>query len=130
MLTSSFRNNNDYPEIVFVGNHLSSSYTQELIDYLDGKDYSVNVISKSGTTTEPAVAFRLFKQLLEDKYGKEEAKQRIFATTDKEKGALKQLATNEGYETFVVPDDVGGRYSVLTAVGLLPIAPQELILKQ
>ncbi|SUM32289.1 glucose-6-phosphate isomerase [Staphylococcus gallinarum] len=89
MLTSSFRNNNDYPEIVFVGNHLSSSYTQELIDYLDGKDYSVNVISKSGTTTEPAVAFRLFKQLLEDKYGKEEAKQRIFATTDKEKGCPK-----------------------------------------
>ncbi|CAM3028969.1 glucose-6-phosphate isomerase [Staphylococcus argensis] len=122
MLTSSFRNSTEYPEIVFVGNHLSSSYTHELIQYLDGKDFSVNVISKSGTTTEPAVSFRLFKQLLEDKYGKEEAKERIFATTDKEKGALKQLATNEGYETFVVPDDVGGRYSVLTAVGLLPIA--------
>lgn len=122
MLTPAFRNSDEYPEIVFVGNHLSSTYTQELIQYLDGKDFSVNVISKSGTTTEPAVAFRLFKQLVEDKYGKEEAKQRIFATTDKEKGALKQLATNEGYETFVVPDDVGGRYSVLTAVGLLPIA--------
>lgn len=122
MLTSSFRNSTEFPEIVFVGNHLSSSYTHELIQYLDGKDFSVNVISKSGTTTEPAVSFRLFKQLLEDKYGKDEAKERIFATTDKEKGALKQLATNEGYETFVVPDDVGGRYSVLTSVGLLPIA--------
>ena len=122
MLTPAFRNSDEYPEIVFVGNHLSSTYTQELIQYLGGKDFSVNVISKSGTTTEPAVAFRLFKQLVEDKYGKEEAKQRIFATTDKEKGALKQLATNEGYETFVVPDHVGGRYSVLTAVGLLPIA--------
>ncbi|TGU92532.1 glucose-6-phosphate isomerase, partial [Mesorhizobium sp. M8A.F.Ca.ET.173.01.1.1] len=92
----AFRNSNEYPEIVFVGNHLSSTYTQELIHYLDGKDFSVNVISKSGTTTEPAVSFRLFKQILENKYGKEEAKQRIFATTDKEKGALKQLATNEG----------------------------------
>ncbi len=122
MLTPAFRNNSEFPEIVFVGNHLSSSYTQELVDYLADKNFSVNVISKSGTTTEPAVAFRLFKKLLEDKYGKEEAKQRIFATTDKAKGALKQLADNEGYETFVVPDDVGGRYSVLTAVGLLPIA--------
>ena len=122
MLTSSFRTSNEYPEIVFVGNHLSSSYTQELVNYLADKDFSVNVISKSGTTTEPAVAFRLFKQLVEDKYGKDEAKKRIFATTDKSKGALKQLADNEGYETFVVPDDVGGRYSVLTAVGLLPIA--------
>ena len=122
MLTSSFRTSNEYPEIVFVGNHLSSSYTQELVNYLADKDFSVNVISKSGTTTEPAVAFRLFKQLVEDKYGKDQAKQRIFATTDKSKGALKQLAKNEGYETFVVPDDVGGRYSVLTAVGLLPIA--------
>ena len=122
MLTSSFRTNTEYPEIVFVGNHLSSSYTKELLDYLQGKDFSVNVISKSGTTTEPAVAFRLFKQLVEEKYGKDESKKRIFATTDKSKGALKQLADNEGYETFVVPDDVGGRYSVLTAVGLLPIA--------
>ncbi len=106
MLTSSFRTNTEYPEIVFVGNHLSSSYTKELLDYLQGKDFSVNVISKSGTTTEPAVAFRLFKQLVEEKYGKDEAKKRIFATTDKSKGALKQLADNEGYETFVVPDDV------------------------
>ena len=122
MLTSSFRNSTEYPEIVFVGNHLSSSYTQELVNYLSGKDFSVNVISKSGTTTEPAVAFRLFKLLVEEKYGKEEAKKRIFATTDKSKGALKQLADNEGYEKFVVPDNVGGRYSVLTAVGLLPIA--------
>ncbi|MGX0141022.1 glucose-6-phosphate isomerase [Staphylococcus hominis] len=122
MLTSSFRNNTEYPEIVFVGNHLSSSYTQELVNSLSDKDFSVNVISKSGTTTEPAVAFRLFKQLVEEKYGKDEAKKRIFATTDKAKGALKQLADNESYETFVVPDDVGGRYSVLTAVGLLPIA--------
>lgn len=121
MLTSSFRNSNE-SEIVFVGNHLSSTYTKELVDYLADKDFSVNVISKSGTTTEPAVAFRLFKQLVEERYGKEEAQKRIFATTDKEKGALKQLATNEGYETFIVPDDVGGRYSFLTAVGLLPIA--------
>ncbi|MEI5742456.1 glucose-6-phosphate isomerase, partial [Staphylococcus aureus] len=89
----------------------SSTYTKELVDYLADKDFSVNVISKSGTTTEPAVAFRLFKQLVEERYGKEEAQKRIFATTDKEKGALKQLATNEGYETFIVPDDVGGRYS-------------------
>ncbi|MCU5745965.1 glucose-6-phosphate isomerase [Staphylococcus sp. SQ8-PEA] len=122
MLTPAFRTSNDYPEIVFVGNHLSSSYTTELIHYLADKDFSVNVISKSGTTTEPAVSFRLFKQLLEEKYGKDGARKRIFATTDKEKGALKELATNESYETFVVPDDVGGRYSVLTAVGLLPIA--------
>ncbi|MCS4486799.1 glucose-6-phosphate isomerase [Staphylococcus americanisciuri] len=122
MLTPAFKKNSDLPEIIFAGHHLSSSYTQELIDYLDGKDFSVNVISKSGTTTEPAVAFRLFKQLLEEKYGKEEAVKRIFATTDKAKGALKQLATNEGYASFVVPDDVGGRFSVLTAVGLLPIA--------
>lgn len=122
MLTSAFKKNEDTPEIIFAGHHLSSTYTQELIDYLEGKDFSVNVISKSGTTTEPAVAFRLFKKLLEEKYGKEEAVKRIFATTDKEKGALKQLATNEGYESFIVPDDVGGRFSVLTAVGLLPIA--------
>ncbi|PTF55846.1 glucose-6-phosphate isomerase [Staphylococcus chromogenes] len=122
MLTPAFKKNEDTPEIIFAGHHLSSTYTQELIDYLEGKDFSVNVISKSGTTTEPAVAFRLFKKLLEEKYGKEEAVKRIFATTDKEKGALKQLATNEGYESFIVPDDVGGRFSVLTAVGLLPIA--------
>ncbi|MBT2829942.1 glucose-6-phosphate isomerase [Staphylococcus coagulans] len=122
MLTPAFRKDTSYPEIIFAGNHLSSSYIQSLIDYLADKDFSVNVISKSGTTTEPAVAFRIFKNLLEEKYGKEEAVKRIFATTDKEKGALKQLATNEGYESFVVPDDVGGRFSVLTAVGLLPIA--------
>ncbi|WP_281200582.1 glucose-6-phosphate isomerase [Staphylococcus schleiferi] len=122
MLTPAFRKDTSYPEIIFAGNHLSSSYIQSLIDYLADKDFSVNVISKSGTTTEPAVAFRIFKKLLEEKYGKEEAVKRIFATTDKAKGALKQLATNEGYESFVVPDDVGGRFSVLTAVGLLPIA--------
>ncbi|WP_323694524.1 glucose-6-phosphate isomerase [Staphylococcus pseudintermedius] len=122
MLTPPFKKDSEYPEIIFAGNHLSSSYLQSLIDYLADKDYSVNVISKSGTTTEPAVAFRIFKKLLEEKYGKEEAVKRIFATTDQAKGALKQLATNEGYETFVVPDDVGGRFSVLTAVGLLPIA--------
>ncbi|EGQ4214217.1 glucose-6-phosphate isomerase [Staphylococcus pseudintermedius] len=122
MLTLAFKKDSEYPEIIFAGNHLSSSYLQSLIDYLADKDYSVNVISKSGTTTEPAVAFRIFKKLLEEKYGKEEAVKRIFATTDQAKGALKQLATNEGYETFVVPDDVGGRFSVLTAVGLLPIA--------
>ncbi|EJD5783287.1 glucose-6-phosphate isomerase [Staphylococcus pseudintermedius] len=122
MLTPAFKKDSEYPEIIFAGNHLSSSYLQSLIDYLADKDYSVNVISKSGTTTEPAVAFRIFKKLLEEKYGKEEAVKRIFATTDQSKGALKQLATNEGYETFVVPDDVGGRFSVLTAVGLLPIA--------
>ncbi|EJH4193180.1 glucose-6-phosphate isomerase [Staphylococcus pseudintermedius] len=122
MLTPAFKKDSEYPEIIFAGNHLSSSYLQSLIDYLADKDYSVNVISKSGTTTEPAVAFRIFKKLLEEKYGKEEAVKRIFATTDQAKGALKQLATNEDYETFVVPDDVGGRFSVLTAVGLLPIA--------
>lgn len=110
------------PQVFFVGNTISSTYTKELFDVLKDKDVSVNVISKSGTTTEPAIAFRLFKKFLEEKYGKEGAKTRIFATTDKEKGALKTLADNEGYETFVIPDDVGGRYSVLTAVGLLPIA--------
>lgn len=109
-------------EVLFAGHHLSSTETQELLDYLDGKDFSINVISKSGTTTEPAVAFRIFKEKLEEKYGIEGAKERIFATTDKSRGALKTLATNMGYETFVVPDNVGGRFSVLTAVGLLPIA--------
>lgn len=109
-------------EVIFVGNHLSSTQTQELIDYVSDKDFSINVISKSGTTTEPAVAFRIFKEILEEKYGMEGAKERIFATTDKAKGALKTLATNMGYETFVVPDDIGGRFSVLSAVGLLPIA--------
>ncbi len=110
------------PEIYFCGNNLSGTYLSQLIDVIGDRDFSVNVISKSGTTTEPAVAFRIFKNMLEKKYGKEEAAKRIYATTDKARGALKGLATEEGYETFVVPDDVGGRFSVLTAVGLLPIA--------
>lgn len=110
------------PQIIFVGNNISSTYMTDVMDLLDGKDFSINVISKSGTTTEPALAFRIFRKLLEEKYGSEEAKKRIFATTDQEKGALKTLSNEEGYETFVIPDDVGGRYSVLTAVGLLPIA--------
>ena len=114
--------NQDGVEVIFVGNHISSTYTHQLLDYLKDKDYSINVISKSGTTTEPAIAFRIFKEALEEKYGKEEAKNRIYATTDKARGALKTLADAEGYEEFVVPDDVGGRFSVLTAVGLLPIA--------
>lgn len=110
------------PEIYYVGNNISSSYIVALLDVLKDKDVSVNVISKSGTTTEPAIAFRVFKRFLEEKYGVDEAKNRIYATTDKEKGALKNLSTEKGYETFVVPDDIGGRFSVLTAVGLLPIA--------
>ena len=110
------------PEIYFVGNSISSKYIKDLQDVLKGKDFSINIISKSGTTTEPAIAFRVFKEMLIEKYGKEEANKRIYATTDKAKGALKNLANQEGYETFVVPDDVGGRFSVLTAVGLLPIA--------
>ena len=110
------------PQVVFVGNNISSTYMKDLMDLLDGKDFSINVISKSGTTTEPALAFRIFRKILEKKYGKEESRQRIYATTDQEQGALKTLANEEGYETFVIPDDVGGRYSVLTAVGLLPIA--------
>lgn len=110
------------PEIYFAGNSISSKYIQDLQELLDGKDFSVNIISKSGTTTEPAIAFRVFKKMLIEKYGKEEASKRIYATTDKAKGALKNLADVEGYESFVVPDDVGGRFSVLTAVGLLPIA--------
>lgn len=109
-------------EIIFAGNHLSSTYLKELMDYLQNKEVAINVISKSGTTTEPAVAFRIFKQLLESKYGVAGAKERIYVTTDKAKGALHDLAVEKGYEMFVVPDDVGGRYSVLTAVGLLPIA--------
>lgn len=110
------------PQVFFAGNSISSTYLHDLIEVVGDRDFSVNVISKSGTTTEPAIAFRVFKELLEKKYGKEEAKSRIYATTDKAKGALKTLSDNEGYETFVVPDDVGGRFSVLTAVGLLPIA--------
>ena len=110
------------PEIYFVGNSISSTYIKHLIDVIGDRDFSVNIISKSGTTTEPAIAFRIFKEMLEKKYGKAEASKRIYATTDKARGALKGLATEEGYESFVVPDDVGGRFSVLTAVGLLPIA--------
>ena len=110
------------PEIYFAGNSISSSYLQGLIDVVGDRDFSVNIISKSGTTTEPAIAFRIFKEMLEKKYGKAEAAKRIYATTDKARGALKHLSDEEGYETFVVPDDVGGRFSVLTAVGLLPIA--------
>ncbi len=110
------------PEIYYCGNSISGTYLRHLMDVVEGKDFSINIISKSGTTTEPAIAFRVFKKLLEKKYGKAEAAKRIYATTDKAKGALKNLATEEGYETFVVPDDVGGRFSVLTAVGLLPIA--------
>ena len=110
------------PEIYFVGNSISSTYLKHLVDVIGERDFSVNIISKSGTTTEPAIAFRIFKGMLEKKYGKEGAAKRIYATTDKARGALKNLATEEGYETFVVPDDVGGRFSVLTAVGLLPIA--------
>jgi len=110
------------PDIYFVGNSINPTYLNEVLSICEGKDVCVNIISKSGTTTEPALAFRIFKQMLEKKYGKDGAKERIFATTDKAKGTLKELSDTEGYETFVVPDDVGGRFSVLTAVGLLPIA--------
>ena len=110
------------PKVFFVGNNISSTYISDLFEAIEGLDVSVNVISKSGTTTEPAIAFRMFKDFMEKKYGVDGAKERIFATTDKERGALKGLADTMGYETFVVPDDVGGRFSVLTAVGLLPIA--------
>ncbi|WP_248931179.1 glucose-6-phosphate isomerase [Paenibacillus hamazuiensis] len=127
MLSHSFYNilpkdKRKTPEIYFVGNNISSTYVTHLLQLLEGKDISVNVISKSGTTTEPAIAFRIFRELLEKKYGKEGARKRIYATTDRARGALKTLANAEGYESFVIPDDVGGRYSVLTAVGLLPIA--------
>ena len=111
-----------YPHIVFCGNSISEKYLHDLEEALEGKDFSINIISKSGTTTEPAVAFRVLKKALIKKYGKDEAKKRIYATTDRAKGALKKLTDEEGYESFVVPDDVGGRFSVLTAVGLLPIA--------
>lgn len=110
------------PEIYYVGNSISGTYLKDLIDVVGDRDFSINMISKSGTTTEPAIAFRVFKEILENKYGKEGAAKRIYATTDKARGALKNLATEEGYESFVVPDDVGGRFPVLTAVGLLPIA--------
>lgn len=110
------------PEIYFVGNSISSTYIKHLKQVIGDRDFSINMISKSGTTTEPAIAFRVFKEMMEKKYGKAEAAKRIYATTDKARGALKNLATEEGYESFVVPDDVGGRFSVLTAVGLLPIA--------
>ena len=126
-LTHSFYNVLDKgtrktPQIFFVGNSISSKYIKDLQEVVRDKDFSINIISKSGTTTEPAIAFRVFKEMLIEKYGKEEANKRIYATTDKAKGALKNLANQEGYESFVVPDDVGGRFSVLTAVGLLPIA--------
>ena len=110
------------PQIYYIGNSMNSTYIQDVIDLLEGKDFSINVISKSGTTTETAIAFRVFRELLIKKYGQEGAAKRIYATTDKVRGALKTLADNEGYEKFVIPDDVGGRFSVLTAVGLLPIA--------
>lgn len=126
-LGHSFRNSlskddRKAPEVYFAGNNISSTYLMDLIDIIKDKDVSLNVISKSGTTTEPAIAFRVLKEFLENKYGKEEAAKRIYATTDAKKGALKQVSEEEGYETFVIPDDVGGRFSVLTAVGLLPIA--------
>lgn len=127
MLTNNFHNALDddkrkVPKVFFAGNNISSTYMAELLQVIDGKDVSLNIISKSGTTTEPAIAFRILKAHLEKKYGLEEARKRIYATTDKARGALKTLADAEGYESFVVPDDVGGRFTVLTAVGLLPIA--------
>lgn len=123
-LKSPFYNNmkKDTPDIYYVGNNINPTYLNEVLSICEGKDITVNVISKSGTTTEPALAFRIFKKLIENKYGRDGAKERIFCTTDKSKGTLKNLADAEGYETFVIPDDVGGRFSVLTAVGLLPIA--------
>jgi len=126
-LGHSFRNNlskekRQGPEIYFAGNNISSTYLADLLEVIEGKNISINVVSKSGTTTEPAIAFRFFRELLEKKYGKAEARKRIYATTDQAKGALKKLADEEGYQSFVIPDDVGGRFSVLTAVGLLPIA--------
>ncbi len=126
-LTHSFRDmlpkdKKNGPTVLFAGNNISGTYLNHLLEVIEGKDVSLNVISKSGTTTEPAIAFRVLKKYLEDKYGKEGAKERIYATTDKAKGALRELATSEGYETFIIPDDVGGRFSILTPVGLLPIA--------
>ncbi len=123
-LTSTFYNYKEQntPQMLYAGNNISPVYLNELIELIGDRDFSINVISKSGTTTEPAIAFRVFREILENKYGVEEARKRIYVTTDKAKGALKELANEEGYETFVVPDNIGGRYSVLTAVGLLPIA--------
>ena len=123
-LTNTFYNytKRETPQILYAGNNISPNYISDLIDLIGDRDFSINVISKSGTTTEPAIAFRIFREILENKYGIEEARKRILVTTDKEKGALKELSYEEGYETFVVPDNIGGRYSVLTAVGLLPIA--------
>ena len=126
-LTNTFYNmlpakQRKYPQILFAGNNLSPNYMNDLIECIGEKDISINVISKSGTTTEPAIAFRIFREFMESKYGLDEARKRIYVTTDKDKGALKQLADEEEYETFVIPDNIGGRYSVLTAVGLLPIA--------
>lgn len=125
MLSHSFYNISEKrkgPLILYAGNSISGTYMHDLIEIIGDKDFSINIISKSGTTTEPAIAFRILREILEKKYGKEEAKKRIYATTDKKRGALKGLAEKEGYESFVISDDVGGRYSVLTAVGLLPIA--------
>mgnify|MGYP000911718471 FL=1 len=119
---SFFKKDRDYPLVVFAGQNLSEDYHYELLEFLNDKEFAVVVISKSGTTTEPAIAFRLLKQAVEKKYGKDGATERIIAITDAQKGALKQLADKEGYKTFEIPDDVGGRYSVLTPVGLLPIA--------
>ena len=123
-LTNTFYNyaKRETPQILYAGNNISPNYIADMIDLIGDRDFSINVISKSGTTTEPAIAFRVFREILENKYGIEEARKRIFVTTDKAKGALKELSDEEGYETFVVPDNIGGRYSVLTAVGLLPIA--------
>ena len=126
-LTNTFDNllseeKRKHPQIMYVGNNLSPNYINDLIEVIGTKDFSVNVISKSGTTTEPAIAFRIFREMLENRYGIDEARSRIYVTTDKEKGALKTLAKSEGYETFIIPNNVGGRFSVLTAVGLLPIA--------
>lgn len=130
-LSHTFHNQMDgKTQVYFAGQNISSTYIAHLLELLEGKDISLNVISKSGTTTEPAIAFRILRDYMEKKYGKEEAKKRIYATTDSSKGALKKLADEEGYETFVIPDDVGGRYSVLTAVGLLPIAAAGLDIDQ
>ena len=134
-LTSSFnallsKEQRKFPLVLYAGNNISPNYLNELVEAIDGKDFSINVISKSGTTTEPAIAFRLFREILENKYGVDGAKDRIYVTTDKEKGALKKLSDEEGYENFVIPDNIGGRYSVLTPVGLLPIAVAGIDIEQ